>query len=179
MYNKNYSLATVESSLPGITSKTLDDIVSDVEFVVPDFDIITNKPLTETDVRQVYSYGVEKGASITFYQTERKDLHYDDLVFKTVSSIIYYDLKYDNYLKDKEEKYNRISDFFNSNFMNGFIYKDELLGTPIFNELFKLKKNDNLSSLVLKFNPELRVKYNNLLNSLKKKKLNLLDRFIL
>ena len=126
--------------LTGITSKTLDDIVSDVEFVVPDFDIITNKPLTETDVRQVYSYGVEKGASITFYQTERKDLHYDDLVFKTVSSIIYYDLKYDNYLKDKEEKYNRISDFFNSNFINGFIYKDELLGTPIFNELFKLRK---------------------------------------
>lgn len=171
LYNKNYSLATVESSLPGITSKTLDDIVSDVEFVVPDFDIITNKPLTETDVRQVYSYGVEKGASITFYQTERKDLHYDDLVFKTVSSIIYYDLKYDNYLKDKEEKYNRISDFFNSNFINGFIYKDELLGTPIFNELFKLRKNDNLSSLVLKFNPELRVKYNNLLNSLKKEEI--------
>lgn len=171
LYAKNYSVATIESSISGITATTLDDIVTDVEFAVPNYDLIKDKRLTETDVRQVYSYGPEKGFSITFYQTNRKDLHYDDLIFKTVSSIIYYDLKYDFHFNIIKDKYNKVNDLFNSEFLIGFIYKDELLGTPLFNKLFKLKKNDSLSTFILKFNPELRVRYNNLLNALKKGKI--------
>lgn len=171
LYVKNYSIATIESSIPGIAANALDDIVTDVEFAVPDYDLIKNKKLTETDVRQVYSYGLEKGFSITFYQTERKDLHYDDLIFKTISSIIYYDIKYDKYINGIKDKYNKVNDLFESKFLIGFIYKDELLGTPLFNKLFNLKKNDNLSTFILKFNPELRVRYNNLLNSLKKEEI--------
>lgn len=171
LYVKNYNTATILSSIPGIAANSLADIVSESEFVFPNYDIITGKALTETNVRQVYSYGVVKDFSVTFYQTERKDLHYDDLVFKTVSSIIYYDLKYDRHLKQVTNKYNKVNEMFSSNFLIGFIYKDEFLATPPFNNMFKLSKNDNLSSLVLKFNPELRVKYNNLLNKLKKEEI--------
>lgn len=171
LYSKNYSLATIDSSIVGKTSNSLTDIVGEVEFIEPNYDLISDKPLTETDVKQVYSYGVEKGFSVTFYQTNRKDLHYDDLVFKTLSSLIYYDLKYDNHFNIEKDKYQKINELFNSEFLISFIYKDEFFGNPLFNDLFKLKKNNSLDALILKFAPELRVKYNSLFNRLKKEEI--------
>lgn len=171
LYSKNYSLATIESSIVGQTANNLIDIVGEVEFIDPNYDLISDKPLTETMIKQVYSYGVRKGFSITFYQTKRKDLHYDDLIFKTLSSLIYYDLKYDKHLSLEKEKYNKINDLFNSDFLISFIYKDEFFGNPLFNNLFDLKKNNSLDALILKFPAELRVKYNSLFNLLKKEEI--------
>lgn len=171
LYSKNYSLATINSSIVGQAANDLIDIVGEVEFIKPDYDLISDKPLTETNIKQVYSYGVQKGFSITFYQTNKKDLHYDDLVFKTISSIVYYDLKYDKHINIEKQNYNKINALFNSEFLISFIYKNEFFGNRLFNDLFSLKKNNSLDALILKFPPEYRVKYNSLFNRLKKEEI--------
>lgn len=171
LYEKNFQQSTIDSSIIGIASNNAEDIVGYVEYIDPNYDLITSQELTKTIVKQVYCYGLLNGFSICFYQTNKRDLHYDDLVFKVLSNILSYDLKNEQHIKTYKSEFDYINNLFNSNFLISFIYKDEFVGSPLFNSLFNLKKNDSLDALILKFQPEHRVRYNSMLNRLKKEEI--------
>ncbi len=169
LYEKKYNQATLNSTIIGVAAKEQKDIVGDVGFLEFDYDVLTNKSFLETDIKQVYCYGLDSEFSVCFYQREKQNLLNHDLLFKFVSQIIYYDLNYDKHISKVKEEYEIINNLFKNKHLMAFVYKNKFYGSSPFNEVFKLRPNDNLDTLVLRFDTELRIKYNALLNQLRKK----------
>ncbi|NLN50507.1 MAG: EAL domain-containing protein [Acholeplasmataceae bacterium] len=168
LYEKKYSQHTINSSILGEAANNFVDIIKKTEDLKFDYDLISNQPLTKTNVKQVYCYAMGNQASVCFYQREEKDLYLDDLTFKVLSNFISYELKIHNFLAKEKAKQDIITELFDSKFLIAFIAKENIIGSPLFNELFKLKKNDSITALVAKFTPQKQVKYNNLIQALKR-----------
>ncbi|MDD2575399.1 MAG: EAL domain-containing protein [Acholeplasmataceae bacterium] len=162
LYEKKYDRHTIDASLLGISANNYTDIIEKVNIIKYDYDIITNQPLTKTDVKQVYCYALPKKSSMCFYQRKEKELLYDDLTFKLLSDFVAYELGLYNHLNKVKQNESTMTQFFNSHVAGFSIYKNQTyIGNEHFNALFKLKKDDTIEQFLKLFQPIDQIEFRN------------------
>jgi EAL domain-containing protein (putative c-di-GMP-specific phosphodiesterase class I) len=172
LYEKKYDRHTIDASLLGISANNYTDIIEKVKLIKYDYDIITNQPLTKTDVKQVYCYALPKESSLCFYQRKEKELLYDDLTFKLLSDFVAYELGLYNHLNKVKQNESTMTHFFNSNGAGFSIYKNEtFIGNERFNSLFELKKDDTIEQLIKVFQPIDQIEFRNQVQKLEREEI--------
>ncbi len=175
LYEKQYDKYTLDASILGITANEYIDIIESVDKIKYNYDILTNKPLTDTKVKQVYCYGLIENSSICFYQTRQKGIHLDQEIFKALTNVISYEMQYFNKLQQSIQKHQMLESFFNNKEMMQFIYKDKMIGNKAFDQTFKLNKGDDHDTLISKFLPIEQQKYIELTQKLRRREIRSFD----
>lgn len=162
LYEKKYDRHTIDASLLGISANNYTDIIEKVNIIKYDYDIITNQPLTKTDVKQVYCYALPKESSMCFYQRKEKDLLHDDLTFKLLSDFVAYEIGLYSHLNKVKQNESTMTKFFNSNVAGFSIYQNQtFIGNERFNTLFELKKDDTIEQFLKVFQPTDQIEFRN------------------
>lgn len=171
LYEKNIDRQVLDTTILGISASKYEDIIEYTKNLKYDFDIITNKRLSETDVKSVYVYALENRSSICFYKKTDKDLIHDDLTFKLLSNFVSYEIKNYKQLSQIKDNYEKDLNLFNANLLALSHGLDPIKGNNAFRELFKTDKL-TFKELLLKINPKERIRYNELMDLLLRKEIN-------
>jgi len=176
LYEKKFDRHTLDASLLGISANNYTDIIEKTDLLKYDYDIITNQPLSKTDVKQVYCYALPKESSMCFYQRKDKDLVYDDLPFKLLSDFVAFELGLYHHLNKIKQTETVLSGFFNSNLGAFSIYKNQVfIGNDAFNTLFKLKKEDSIEHFLKLFQPLDQIEFRNQYQKLEREEIKEFD----
>lgn len=171
LYEKNIDRQVLDTTILGISASKYEDIIEYTKNLKYDFDVLTNKRLSETDVKSVYVYALENRSSICFYKKTDKDLIHDDLTFKLLSNFISYEIKTYKQLNKLKDNHEKNLNLFNSNLLALSHGLDPIKGNNAFKELFNTNKL-TFAELLLKIDPKERIRYNELMDSLLRKEIN-------
>lgn len=134
LYEKQIDRHRIDASIVGIAANDYKDIIEKVEYLKYNYDIISQKPLTETTVKNVYCYALPNKSSLCFYQTTDKALIYDDMSLKIASQTLAYEFSFFQALLRERSRSEDLKDLFQSKAMglsiktNGrFLFNDTLL----------------------------------------------------
>ncbi len=169
LYQKVYDQYHLNNSLLGRASENYIDIVKTKEEILDDYDILTLDFFSKTNIQQIYCYGLGKGESVCFYQRKKENIDLWNGYFKVISSFVAYKLKYERFITNYKKHSSMAAEMFDSDLAIQFIAQNELVGNNLFYQTFDLKKQDSLASLILKFLPNEQIRYNELLQALKRK----------
>lgn len=170
LYEKQIDRQILDSTILGISASKYEDIVEHTKNLKYDYDILTNKRLSETEIKSVYVYALENKSSICFYKKDNQDLIFDDLTFKLLSNFISYEIKTYKQLNKQKDNYEKDLNLFNSNLLALSYGLEQVKGNTAFKELFKTNKL-TFTELLLKIDPKDRIKYNEMMDLLLRKEI--------
>lgn len=174
LYEKQIPPQTLDSTLLGISAQSYRDIVEYTKNLKYDYDILTEKPLSQTNVKNVYTYALEDKSSICFYQRQDKDLIYDDLTFKLLANFISYEIRTYQQLDKLTTEHKQNLDLFDANLIALSHGLEPMVGNKVFQTLFQTKSL-TFQELLLKIIPADRIKYKELMESLLRKEITHFD----
>lgn len=134
LYEKQIDRHMIDASIVGIAANDYKDIIEKVEYLKYNYDIISQKPLSETNIKNVYCYALPNKSSLCFYQSTDKALIYDDMSLKIASQTLAYEFSFYQALLRERSRSENLRDLFQSKAMgmsiksNGrFLFNDTLL----------------------------------------------------
>lgn len=170
LYEKQIPRQQLDSTLLGVSALSYTDIVEHTKNLKYDYDIITQGPLSKTDVKNVYTYALEDKSSVCFYQRQNKDLIYDDLTFKLLANFISYEIRTYQQLDKIQAQHKKNLDLFDADLIALSQGLDPIEGNHVFKDLFE-SKSLSFSELLLKISPKDRIKYKDYMDALLRKEI--------